>query len=460
MQLNTRHRIVLVTLLLFTGSWLLAGAKLTEAAGLLMVGTAFAAIIGSDIVALKFTQTRQFLKNTQGLPRLVQLPLVLAFAGFVLSGIAINTNFQAFLSNFALAMIGLTFSEIANFDTKPNWLKITSWVLAIPGFFLGTSVYALIDQQANTQAYRIGQLGAGGLLFFLLGMFWFSKGWRSIKEALSSASTQNADESGKDTFKVLPYFGLLLSTSVLAVWLSLLAFSAFTNAIFPIETKLVAGASRTPEFAPIALLLFLTFSIHRSIRGMLSNNCRYLLRRRLALGSAGTLLLSGLFLAATFGIQNGYDRIETKRVEDLTVRLHRVGSEIGLIKTKELETTQEYIDEYAKLEPLIAEFDQGLNELDQFCAMAIQRNKDRGPINIQRFYQSNKEDNWNNILGLLQVMREYSALLKHQIATTREMSRVSPELQPVFWEENLQPLLRQEQPIVQRSVELQARIKR
>ena len=106
---------------------------------------------------------------------------------------------------------------------------------------------------------------------------------------------------------------------------------------------------------------------------MVTANVKRHKRVTTALGALFTVILS---LAMTFGIQSGYDRIAYARLEnkmkDFKDVVKDVVAKIGAVKSRDLQTTKDYIDAYAEMEPLQVEYDGRLRSFADFLSEAKQ----------------------------------------------------------------------------------------
>src|SRR5689334_3032797 len=106
-MLNMRHKIIAFVTIVFTGIALLFEATLTQAIGLLMIGLAIAWVVGSAAVA----KAGRWMGRLPGrsLP-FVRVSAAFLFASFVLTLIAVYSNFNATLVVEGMLAVGLLIS--------------------------------------------------------------------------------------------------------------------------------------------------------------------------------------------------------------------------------------------------------------------------------------------------------------------------------------------------------------
>jgi hypothetical protein len=461
-MLNRRHKAVLFLTLVMAGSSLLAGATLTEAVGMLMLGGAFAWLVGSEAVVRAY-------QNVRTLPGIIRpwlrTLLLMVLGGCLLVGVAVWSNFTSFLVVASMSIFGMLLSSLLHFPTERRWLQTISWILAIVVLFFAAVVAAMLSRTPQQNMQRIGELTVYALIALSVGMFRLARGWRLIlagitaENALDATQTANTDK-GQGT-KWL-YVSLFLGTVILTLVLGLLAFSAFTDSVFPLQTKAIAKPSNPQDGSAATFLALLAWllawwpyaswkSILKREPNTVTANVKRHKRVTTVLGALFTVILS---VAITFGIQNGYGRIATARLEDRMKDFKDVAAKIGAIKSRDLQTTKDYVDAYAEMEPLQVEFDGRLRSFTDFLSEAKQRDRNRAPINIQHLYGSKYKEwlVWND--EIVDLLRQSNELTKKEVLVAKQMASLPENYQPKFWQKNFRPLLEEEAALRQKIVSL------
>ena len=374
-MLNRRHKAVLFLTLVMAGSSLLAGATLSEAVGMLMLGGAFAWLVGSEAGVRAY----QYVRKLPGIIRpWLRTLLLMVLGGCLLAGVAVWSNFNSFLVVASMSIFGMLFSSLLHFPTERRWLLVISWILAIVVFFFANVVTAMLSGTPEQNSERMGELVTYGLIALPVGMFWLARGWRLILAGITAEQPLDATQTANRGTKWL-YVSLFLGTIILTLVLGLLAFSAFTDSVFPLQTKVTAKASYAQNpLSPaifLALLAWWPYASWKSILkrepNMVTANVKRHKRVTTALGALFTVILS---LAMTFGIQSGYDRIAIARLANKMkdFKDEDVVAKIGAVKSRDLQTTKDYIDAYAEMEPLQVEYDGRLRSFADFLSEAKQ----------------------------------------------------------------------------------------
>jgi hypothetical protein len=83
-------------------------------------------------------------------------------------------------------------------------------------------------------------------------------------------------------------------------------------------------------------------------------------KRALLLAVSSIMLLIAVSIAITLGIESRNDGILAAQIKESESELRMLGGEISEIKDHEFETMPDYIDAYARVEPLANLYDQKL----------------------------------------------------------------------------------------------------
>lgn len=447
-MLNRRHKAILFITLVMTGSALLAGAQLNEGLGIFILGVAFAWVIGSKAAS----RTCHFLITFPGKSwPWTRVLVLMALGGSLLASVAILSSFNSFLVVATMSIFGLLISQFRHLPNQRRWPKWIAWTLGIVAFFLATVAVSSLSGVPPDSAERMGRLVWWGLVALTIGMLWLTKGWILIVAGITAEKSDDltaAPESANSKGTSLLYLSLLTGTLLLSLALGSLAFSAFSDAVFPFPTVTRTTLNSSSPVSPIVFLMLLAWWPYASWKAILKrkpntklDNVRTHQRVTFALGAVFTIILS---VAITFGVQNGHDRSMTSQVEAGMKSFQTVAAKIGAIKRRDLQTTGDYIQAYAEIDPLLTEFNTNLRQFTNILAQAKQRDRGRGPLNIQRLYE-NRESEWlvwdDQMFDLL---RQDSELTGKEVEIARQMGALPKTEQVDFWKRNFQPLIEQE----------------
>jgi len=319
----------------------------------------------------------------------------------------------------------------------------------------------MLSDTGMSNAQRIGELCVSGLIALSIGCLWLAKGWKLILAGINTQPIQTAVEENKTPPRkraVLPYILLFVSVLALTFWLGLLAFSGFSDSVLRFQTNASNSSNTIPQVVVLMLLGRWPYSSWRTILAREPNtSLANVKRHKIITFVLGALFAIVLSLAATFGIQNGHDRMSMAEVEEGTKDFQDLAKQIGAIKARDLRTTKDYVDAYEEIEPLMGEFDMKLQTFTDIILRAQETDKERGPLNIQRIFSRGKEEQWVSWdLRMFDLANQDNEVTKKQIAVVKQMADLPEQDQAAFWTENFQPLQKEEAVLRQKIVAVMA----
>lgn len=448
-MLNRRNKAILFITLVLTGFALLAGATLNQAFGTLLLGCAFAWVVGSDTAV----------RIVRYLPKLpgkfwpwVEVPILMALAGGLLVAVAVWSNYSPFFVSTSMALFGLLISPFNRIPTGKNWLKTLVWIAGILLFFLGAVGATALSAPASQNAERIGEPCVYGLISLILGIVWLIKGWRLILNGISELPvhdrilSETNRETGRNTAWL--YFLLLVGVLVLTLVLALQTFLAFSNFVVGTTDTATVATTSGNSASPFIGYMFLVWWPYAAWAGILKRrpntipqNLVVHKRVTVVLGAIVAVVLSA---AIIFGVQNGNDQLMTKRVRDGLAGFHDTAIKFGAIKSRDLRTTSDYINAYQEMEPLTTEFDTKLAIFREIISEAKNSDRNRGLINIQRLYGRHEQEwlDWDD--QMFELCSQDSDITKKQILVAKAMAALPEESRVNYWNENFLPLAKTE----------------
>lgn len=275
-----------------------------------------------------------------------------------------------------------------------------------------------------------------------------------IKTSETAEVPQEAAAGNKKS-TVWLYISLTVGVVALTLWLGLLTFSAFSDSIYPHQKS---SSSESSIFSPVLFMMFLTawpYECWRRILGREPNTTPVNVKRHKRVTvTLGALFAVVLCVAITFGIQIGYDGITTDQIKEATKDFQAVAMKIGNIKGRELKTTKDYVDAYGEIEPLLNDFDGRFRKFTGIVKDAQEREKHRGPLNIQRLYPNHdKQISWD--MQAFDLLHQDIEITRKQVLVTKQMAVLPDQDQVEFWNNNFLPLAKQEDDLRQKLAALQ-----
>jgi hypothetical protein len=312
---------------------------------------------------------------------------------------------------------------------------------------------------SNKYAERFGQLLAPASVALLVGIFWLSKGCNLIEKGIT---VQPAPEIAPENKRAWgQYISLFIGVGMLTLWLSLLVWMATGSWEYSPEKLVVyrkEDSSLLMEAGFIVLLARWPYAAWKKILNREPNSePRYLKRHQRVAMLTGMIFVVALGLAITFGVQNGTDRLLTDKISATVNSLKAVAEKIGAIKQRDLKTTDDYIQAYSEIEALLPEYESQIQKFREVFQELDESDKQRGPINIQRFYKSHNPEVSKNNLAAIEVMSEIEALTRQETSTAKEMAALPAQTQPDFWEKEFRPLLLKESALREKAIAIQTK---
>ena len=149
-------------------------------------------------------------------------------------------------------------------------------------------------------------------------------------------------------------------------------------------------------------------------------------------------------IAIALSIQDHNDRVLGAQVVRSESELRTLGAQIAAIKDHQFGTMSEYIAAYSRVEPLLKDYDQKLQQYSELCSTAQQREQSRGLINIQRLHSRYNAEVWRNNSELINLVRQVNEVTKKEALVIHDMASLPQKEQVRFWHDEFMPLAEQE----------------
>ena len=452
-SLNRRHKVILFTTLVLSGSGLLAGAELKETIGLMMLGAAMAWALGSDAAAKSYSRLKSI---TSTVYLWVRLPLAMTFSGLALGAVLLASQANPVATVGVMSLAGIVIAPFTSIPSRNIWLKLPTVAVAAMLFVLADLAVVSLFRFGASDAGHVGRLTGIGFLALLFGIWWLSKGWRLILEGFT-LQTVSVSAEGPPRGAFGQYVSLFFGVVILTLWVGVLTWSASSDWAYGPQGKITGPKTNDNTFVQFAFVLLLAWWPYAAWKKILTrqSNAEYLWRHKATAVAAGMLFTVVLCLAATFGSQNGQDRFTVDQITRAGAEMKEVALKIGSLKRGDLKTTNDYIHAYAEIELLQPDFEAKIRDLSDLYSAARQRDEHRGPINIQRFYKSHNSEVWQNDSAMIELARQFSELTRQESLTVRTMVALPQPEQAHYWHASFRPLIEQEETLREKTLTLQ-----
>ena len=104
----------------------------------------------------------------------------------------------------------------------------------------------------------------------------------------------------------------------------------------------------------------------------------------------------------------------------------------------------DYVNAFARREPLLKNCDQKLQEYSGPCNMAQQRDQEPWLINIQRLHKRYNPEVWRKTSEIIDLVQRINEVTKKEASVIRDMGSLPERDQVQFWHEEFMPLLAHE----------------
>jgi hypothetical protein len=102
------------------------------------------------------------------------------------------------------------------------------------------------------------------------------------------------------------------------------------------------------------------------------------------------------------------------------------------------------INPYARVEPLLNDYDHELHKYVDLCNRAQLRGEGGLLPNIKPLRHRHKSDVCRNASGMIELVGQINAVMKKEVSVIRAMNSLPEKEQVQFWREEFVPLLAQE----------------
>jgi len=114
-----------------------------------------------------------------------------------------------------------------------------------------------------------------------------------------------------------------------------------------------------------------------------------------------------------------------------------------------LRSRSPFIAAYARVEPLLRDYDQKLQQYSELCSTAQQRDQSRGLLNTRRLHSRYNAEVWRNNSELIELVRQVNEVTKKEASVIHDMASLPTEEHVQFWHDEFMPLAAQEHALRQ-----------
>jgi|SRR5882724_6114075 len=104
----------------------------------------------------------------------------------------------------------------------------------------------------------------------------------------------------------------------------------------------------------------------------------------------------------------------------------------------------QYIQVYARIEPLVNDYDQKLQRYTGLYRSAEQRDEHRSVIHFGRARLRHRPDVWRDGWKIIDLVQRVNEITKKEVSVIHDMSNLPESEQVQFWHEEFMPLMDEE----------------
>jgi len=146
----------------------------------------------------------------------------------------------------------------------------------------------------------------------------------------------------------------------------------------------------------------------------------------------------------TAGIENHDDRVLDAQITESQSEMRLVGAQIAQMKDRDFESMAQYIQVYARIGPLVNDYDQKLQRYTDLYRSAEQRDQRKSLIHFWRARLRHQPEVWRDGWKIIDLARHINEITKKEVSVINDMSNLPESEQLQFWHEEFIPLTAEE----------------
>jgi hypothetical protein len=156
-------------------------------------------------------------------------------------------------------------------------------------------------------------------------------------------------------------------------------------------------------------------------------------------------LLIGLVIDVIVeGIESHNDRVLDAQITENQSEMRLAGAEIAQMKDHDFESMAQYIQVYARVGPLVNDYDQKLQKYSDLYRSAEERDQHRSVIRFGRARLRHQPEVWRDGWKIIDLVRQVNEITKKEVSIIHDMSNLPENEQVQFFHEEFMPLAAEE----------------
>jgi hypothetical protein len=167
-------------------------------------------------------------------------------------------------------------------------------------------------------------------------------------------------------------------------------------------------------------------------------------KRSLLLIVVAAVLIGLVMDVIAAGIESHNDRVLDTQVTENQSEMRLVGAQISQTKDRDFESMAQYIQVYARIGPLVNDYDQKLQKYSDLYRSAEQRDEHRSVIHFGRARLRHQPEVWRDGWKIIDLVRQVNEITKKEVSVIQDTSKLPENEQMQFWHEEFMPLTAEE----------------
>jgi hypothetical protein len=143
------------------------------------------------------------------------------------------------------------------------------------------------------------------------------------------------------------------------------------------------------------------------------------------------------------GVESHNDRVlDAQITESQSERL--VGAQISQMKDRDFESMAQYIQVYARIGPLVNDYDQKLHKYNDLYRSAEQRDEHWSVIHFGHARLRDHPEVWRDGWKIIDLVWQVNEITKKEVSAIHDMSKLPENEQMQFWHKEFMPLAAEE----------------
>ena len=144
------------------------------------------------------------------------------------------------------------------------------------------------------------------------------------------------------------------------------------------------------------------------------------------------------------GIESHNDRILDAQITESQSEMRLIGAQIAQMQDHDFESMAQYIQVYARIGPLVNDYDQKLQKYSDLYRSAEERDKHRSVIHFGRQRLRHQSEVWRDGWKIIDLVRQVNEITKKEVSVIHDMSNLPENEQVQFFHEEFMPLAAEE----------------